>query len=71
MKTERLFNVILLELSSEKMKIEDDLERIMNSDTDIEFKTTQIKALVVKLNTVEASIIKFNDMISNNNKTII
>jgi len=69
MKTERIFNVILLELSSEKMKIEDDLERIMNSDTDIEFKTKTIKELVVKLNTVEASIIKFNDMISNNNKT--
>jgi hypothetical protein len=68
MKTERLFNVILLELSSEKMKIEDDLERVMNSDTDIEFKTKTIKELVVKLNTVEASIIKFNDMISNNNK---
>lgn len=69
MKTERIFNVILLELSSEKIKIEDDLERIINSDTDIEFKTKTIKELVVKLNTVEASIIKFNDMISNNNKT--
>jgi hypothetical protein len=70
MKTERIFNVILLDLSSDKMKIEDDLERIMNSDTDIDYKATKIKELVEKLNVVESSIIKFNDMISNNKNII-
>lgn len=66
MKTERLFNVILLELSSEKLKIEDNLDRIVNSDTDIEFKAKQVIELVSKLNDIESSIVKFNDMISNN-----
>lgn len=68
MKTERLFNVILIELSAKQMKIEDSLEKIINSEETIEGKTKKIKKLVKKLNDVEASILKFNSMISNNNK---
>lgn len=67
MKTERLFNVILLELSAKQMKIEDSLEKTINSDETIDVKTKKIKKLVKKLNDVETSIVKFNSMISNNN----
>ena len=68
MKTERLFNVVLLELSAEQLKLEDALEQALVSTMgDIGWKSTTIKDLVAKLATLEMTIAKFNDMISHNN----
>jgi|DEB19_MinimDraft_2_1074335.scaffolds.fasta_scaffold13185_4 hypothetical protein len=68
MKTERLFNVVLLELSAEQLKLEDALEQALVSTMgDIGWKSTTIKDLVGKLATLEMTIAKFNDMISQNN----
>jgi len=67
MNTERLFNVVLLELTTEKLKIEGSLEQVLNSTEDISLKSIKIKDLVVKLATVETSIEKFNQMVSNIN----
>ena len=68
MKTERLFNVVLLELSAEQLKLEDALEQALVSTMgDIGWKSTTIKDLVAKLATLEITIAKFNDMISHNN----
>jgi predicted nucleotidyltransferase len=67
MNTERLFNIVILELSTEKLKIEDRLEQILASDKDIDIKAKKIQKLVSKLNEVENSINRFNEMISTNN----
>lgn len=67
MNTERLFNVVLLELSTEKLTIEDTLEQVLISSDNITNKSHQIKQLVARLATVETSIEKFNTMVSNNN----
>ena len=67
MNTERLFNVVLLELSTEKLTIEDTLEQTLTSNDDITQKSQRIKQLVARLATVETSIEKFNAMVSNNN----
>ena len=67
MNTERLFNVVLLELSTEKLTIEDSLEQVLVSSEDISNKSHKIKQLVARLATVETSIEKFNAMVSNNN----
>ena len=67
MNTQRLFNVVLLEWSTEKLKIEDDLERVIASGDDINDKSHRIKQLVDRLTTVEANIEKFNSMVSVNN----
>ena len=67
MNTERLFNVVLLELSTEKLTIEDTLEQVLVSSDNITNKSHQIKQLVARLATVETSIEKFNTMVSNNN----
>ena len=67
MNTERLFNVVLLELTTEKMKIEDALEHVLVSSEDIAAKSFRIKDLVARLATVETSIDKFNSMVSNIN----
>ena len=68
MNTERLINVVLLELTTEKMKIEDALEQVLVSSEDITTKSFRIKDLVARLTTVETSIDKFNSMVSNNNE---
>lgn len=67
MNTQRLFNVVLLDWSIEKLKIEDDLERVIASDDDIDNKSHRIRQLVARLTTVEANIEKFNNMVSVNN----
>ncbi len=67
MNTQRLFNVVLLDWSTEKLKIEDDLERVIASDDDIESKSYRIRQLVANLTAVEANIEKFNSMVSVNN----
>lgn len=67
MNTQRLFNVVLLDWSTEKLKIEDELERVIASDDNIDNKSYRIKELVAKLTTVEANIEKFNSMVSINN----
>jgi hypothetical protein len=67
MNTQRLFNVVLLDWSTDKLKIEDDLERVIASDDDIQNKSYRIKQLVADLVAVEANIEKFNSMVSVNN----
>jgi capsule polysaccharide export protein KpsE/RkpR len=67
MNTQRLFNVVLLEWSTEKLKIEDDLERVIASDDNIESKSSKIRGLVARLAAVETNIEKFNTMVSANN----
>ncbi len=67
MNTERLFNVVLLELTTDKLKIEDGLEQVLASSEDIATKSYKIKELVARLAAVETSIEKFNSMVSNIN----
>ena len=69
MNSERLINVVLLELSIEKLKIEDGLERVFDSSDDITSKSYTIKELVARLVTVENTIEKFNSMILKNNES--
>ena len=67
MNTERLFNVVILELTTEKLKIEDSLEQALASSDDISVKSHRIKELVARLVTIETSLEKFNSMVSINN----
>jgi len=66
MNTERMFKIIIMELTSDKLKIEQELERTINSDIEIDIKTKKIKDLLAKLVTTEASIVKFNIMLKPN-----
>jgi hypothetical protein len=69
MNTERLFNAVLIDYSSEQLRLEDKLETVINSKMDIDDKINQIKSLLAKITTNEASILKFKSMVSipNNN----
>jgi hypothetical protein len=67
MNNERLFNVVILELSAKKLKIEDDLERTLANSNTIDHKSSEIQRLVKELIEVENSINRFQEMISTNN----
>jgi prophage DNA circulation protein len=64
---ERFFNIIMSDLTSEKMKLEEELEFAINSKDDIHTKVSNVKDLLNKIIINEASIIKFASMIPNNN----
>ena len=67
MNTERLFNVILLELTTDRMKLDDNLEHVINSKETIDKKTIKIKQLLTEIANNETSIVKLQSMLNNNN----
>lgn len=71
MNTERVFKIMVMELSNSILKIEEDIEVVINSDLDINVKVKTIKKLLVKLTNAENSFNRFTNMIpseeTNNN----
>lgn len=70
---ERLFKIVMMDLNSDILKLEDELESTINSNLDVNEKTKKIKKLLSKMVMVEASIVKFTSMVSinNNNNNIL
>ena len=66
MNSDRLFKIILSDLTSEKMKNEEELERVINSDNEIEVKVDKIKYLLNQISLTEISIAKFSGMLTIN-----
>jgi len=66
MNTERLFNVLLLELTTDRMKLEDRLEQTINSSENIDQKCTSIKMILAGIANNEASEAKLQSMLNNN-----
>ena len=67
MNTERLFNIVIGELSIYKLKLETELENAINSTEDVDTKIMKIKSILARISTVENSIAKFSNLINNNN----
>lgn len=65
MNTERVFKIMVMELSNSILKIEEDIEVTINSDLDINDKVKTIKKLLVKLTNAENSFNRFTSMIPN------
>lgn len=63
----RIVELILTDLSNEKLKAETELERIINRDMDIDEKLKQTKILLSKLTLAEMSISKFTSLLNANN----
>lgn len=69
MSTERLFNLVMTQMTMDKMKLEDDLERIINNkDMSIDDKIIETKSILYKLSTNENAIATFSNLLNNNNK---
>ena len=68
MNTERLLNIVMMEMATDKLKLEAELESYLNSkDMTLNDKTNMIKSTLYKLSNTEAGIAKFNELINNNN----
>lgn len=52
------------EFTNDRLKLDEELERTINSDIEIETKVTKIKDLLTKITINEASNVKFNSMIN-------
>lgn len=70
MDAERLIKIVIMDLNNDKLKIEEDLEWVINSDLDAKTKSQKIRSLLGELVIVEASTSKFMNMMKseNNNK---
>lgn len=61
----------MMDLSSTQAKIEDKLEKTINSDMALDKKTELVKSLLVELTQTEMAITKFSSMlVQNNNENI-
>jgi len=67
MNTERLFNIVIGELSIDKLKLETELETAINSTEEVDTKVMKIKSILARTSTIENSIAKFSNLINNNN----
>jgi hypothetical protein len=67
MDTARLIKIILMELTADNLKLEEELEKAINGDMEINTKTQTIKLLLSRIVATEASIAKFTSMMTNNN----
>jgi hypothetical protein len=69
MNTERLFNLVMSDMGMDKMKLEDDLERIINNkELSIDEKISMTKSILYRMSTTENAIATFSDLLNNNNK---
>ena len=70
MNTERIINLVVMEMTMEKMKTEEEIERYINrNDISIDDKTLNIKNLIYRLSSTENAIATFSNMLNNNNNT--
>jgi len=61
---ERIFKIVMMELNSDKLKLEEELECTINSSIDVDNKIIKIKELLSQIATLESSIGKFTSMTS-------
>lgn len=56
--------IMIMDLTSDILKIEDALEKTMNLDSDISYKIERTKKLLDELNVAENRLSKFNLMLT-------
>ncbi len=68
MNTDRILNIVMMEMATDKLKLEAELESYINSkDMTLNDKTNMIKSTLFRLASTEVGIAKFNELINNNN----
>lgn len=69
METNRIVSIIISDLSLENLKLQESLEKAINSSDDVNTKLTKVKMYLAELATNEMMITKFQSLVSpqNNN----
>ncbi len=71
MNTERFFEAVAFKLSLDQKKLDDKLERVVNSKLSLEDKLVKFESILQKMVNLEGLVTKFNEVIqttNNNNK---
>lgn len=71
MNTERFFEAMAFKLSLDQKRLDDELERNVNLDLNLDDKLYQVETTLQKMVNLEAVVNKFNEMVkstNNNNK---
>lgn len=66
MNAERLFEYVMMDMTKDKIKLEDELEKEINSNESIDVKSHKIRQILTQLNNVENNISKFTNMLTIN-----
>ena len=69
MNGERIVQIVVAELSLEKLKLQDSLEVAINNNETIVDKVKTIKEILGQITVNEASLAKFQSLVSNINQT--
>jgi predicted metal-dependent enzyme (double-stranded beta helix superfamily) len=69
METNRIISIIISDLSLENLKLQESLEKAINSCDDVNTKLTKVKMYLAELATNEMMLTKFQSLVSpqNNN----
>jgi predicted metal-dependent enzyme (double-stranded beta helix superfamily) len=69
METNRIISIIISDLSLENLKLQESLEKAINSSDDVNTKLTKVKMYLAELATNEMMLTKFQSLVSpqNNN----
>lgn len=70
MDTNRIITIIMSELSLDNLKLQESLEKTINSTEDIDIKIMNVKSILAKLATNEQMITKFQTLVSPNNNNL-
>jgi K+/H+ antiporter YhaU regulatory subunit KhtT len=63
----KIFQIITVDLTTDILKSEQDLEVTINSVMDTDKKVAKIKKILGKITKLENSLEKFNELLTNNN----
>ncbi len=73
MNTERFFEAMAFKLTLDQKKLDDKLERVVNSKLSLEDKLIKFESILQKMVNLEGLVTKFNEVIqttNNNNKDV-
>lgn len=59
----RIFGILITDLTSDKLKLEEELERMLNLNYNIEKKVIKVKKILSKINIIELNINKLKTYI--------
>lgn len=59
----RIFGILITDLTSDKLKLEEELERMLNLNINIEKKVIKVKEILSKINIIELNINKLKTYI--------
>jgi len=68
MESSRTITVVMSYLNADMLTLQDKLERVINSDSDLENKSNEIRMLLRELVMAEQALIKFQNLIEANNR---